>query len=52
LDKETDFTIVNVFGQTVFSGRVNQSADINIGALTNGHYIVRMANETARFVKN
>jgi hypothetical protein len=52
LDKETDFTIVNVFGQIVLSGRVNQSADISIGALTSGHYIVRLANETARFVKN
>jgi hypothetical protein len=47
LDKETDFTIVNVFGQIVLSGRVNQSTDINIGTLTSGHYIVRMANDSA-----
>jgi hypothetical protein len=51
-DKNEDFQIINLVGQTVLTGKISNGADININALTNGQYIFKTAGELARFVKN
>lgn len=48
-DKEETFTITNMVGQTVLSGRVVNSLDINVSQLAKGIYILQVAGDAVRF---
>ncbi len=50
-DKEEAFTITNLLGQTVLTGRFVNSLDINISQLAKGHYILNIAGEMVKFSK-
>jgi Secretion system C-terminal sorting domain len=50
LNKATNFEVVNILGQIVLRGTVNQSVDVL--ALSNGTYIVKVGEEQVKFVKN
>lgn len=44
-----DFTVVNVLGQQVMSGKIKQQIDIS--QLTRGAYIIKIGTEQAKFVR-
>lgn len=50
-DKEETFTITNMVGQTVLSGRVVNSLDINVSQLAKGIYILQVAGDMVKFSK-
>jgi hypothetical protein len=50
-DKEETFTITNMVGQTVLTGRVVNSLDINVSQLAKGIYILQVAGDAVRFSK-
>jgi hypothetical protein len=50
-DKEETFTITNLVGQTVLTGRVINSLDINISQLAKGNYILNIAGDAVKFSK-
>jgi Passenger-associated-transport-repeat len=50
--ENTDFSVVNLLGQTVLSGRLTNATDINISALAKGTYILRVAGDVVKFAKN
>ena len=50
-DKEETFTITNLAGQTVLSGRVVNALDINISQLAKGNYILNIAGDAVQFSK-
>ncbi len=50
-DKEETFTITNLVGQTVLTGRMVNSLDINISQLAKGNYILQVAGDAVKFSK-
>ncbi len=50
-DKEETFTITNMMGQTVLSGRMVNALDINVSQLAKGMYILQVAGDAVKFSK-
>lgn len=50
-DKEEVFTITNLLGQTVLTGKMVNSLDINISQLAKGNYILNIAGDAVQFSK-
>lgn len=48
-DKATTFEVINLLGQIILRGPLNQSVDVS--SLSNGTYIVRVGLEQVKFVK-
>ena len=50
-DQVQDYTISNLLGQTVLTGRLTNGTDVTISALSKGIYILKVAGETVKFSK-
>jgi hypothetical protein len=49
-DTHADYYIINLLGQTVLQGRAN-TASINVSALPQGSYVLKMGNAQVKFIK-
>jgi Secretion system C-terminal sorting domain len=51
-DETTPYNIVNLYGQSVQTGQLNEQNELNINNLLSGTYILKIGNSSIKFFKN